>query len=228
MNELRALIHSPLFKGMSWEVVERIGKLLPRKNVGRGELIVHQGRKSSAAYLLLDGKIDAYYDAGDGRSVSIIMHKAPFLFGAFELIEQVPYLANVKATERCDLAVLKREVYLSLLHSHHQIAVNMVTLLSHLMCVTGEDRRVKFFGQVKHLLANTLCGLSELYGEKHANGVLISKKLKQEDLSDMVGVSRKSVVRALKELKEAALIERQGHFFILRDVESLRRISRSF
>jgi CRP-like cAMP-binding protein len=228
MNELRALIQTPIFKGLPLETVERIERELPRKTVGRGGLIIHQGQKSAAAYVLLDGKIEAYYDSADGRTVSIILHSAPFFFGAFELIGQTPYLANVKAIERCQLAVLKREVYLRLLHSHHQIAVNMVAMLSHLMCVTGEDRRVKFFGQVKHLLANTLCALSELYGERHKGGILIAKRLKQEELADMLGVSRKSVLRALRELKGANLVAQSGGYFILRDIDSLRKMARSF
>ncbi len=228
MIELRALMQSPIFKGLTPETVERIEKRLRRKIVARGELIVRQGQKSTAAYVLLEGKIEAYYTSNDGRTVSIILHQAPFFFGAFELMEQVPYLANVKAMERCKLAILKRELYLDLLHSHHQIAVNMVTMLSKLMCVTGQDRRVKFFGQVKHLLANTLCALAELYGEKHEHGVRLSQKLKQEDLAEMLGASRKSTLRALKDLKAANLIDRERGYFILRNIKSLRQLARSF
>lgn len=222
-DAMQGLSQNPMFAGVNPIEVVRLTQNLPRRRFRRGEQIIAQKDRGHNAYILVDGKVEVFYLSREGVKTTILFHNAPFVFGEVEVWEQHPYLANVVAMEPCEVVVLSRKDYFQLLHSNHQVCLNMVRLLSNLLWVTGNDRRVKFFGRVEHLLANLLCSLAQLHGEEHEYGILLGKDINKSEWAEILGVARPSVIRAFKELVKLKLVMTQGKSVIIPDLHALHR-----
>lgn len=182
--------------------------------------------KEVHAYLLTQGKVEVFYTSRSGEKITVIYHEAPFIFGEVELWENYPYLASVATLEPCETIVIPKRDYLRILHSNHQVCVNMVRLLSNLLWQTGEDRRVRFFGRVEHLLSNLICYYAGMYGEGNGSGVLVRKDINKSQLAEALGIARQSVIRAFKNLEEEGLVQIDGTQLFIPDIFLLKNKAR--
>lgn len=225
---MRNLVHSSLFAGIPLEKIRALVEPLPKKTVKAKEIIIEQGAKGNTAYILISGKVEVFYTAKNDRRATLIFHQAPFIFGEFEIWSEMPYLASVQASEKCELLVLKKGAFLSLLNTSHQFSINLIKTLSQVFVQIAESRRVENFGAVTNLVANTLCSLAQLYGDPRAEGILIRKEISQADLAKIVGTSRKSVIQSLNTLIKSNFIEKEGKYYYLPDLARLQNFALSF
>lgn len=221
-----SLSQIPLFKGVPFESIEKLTQNFSQRNFKRGELLIEQGTKAIEMFLILEGKIETFYLSKEGEKTTIIYHEAPFITGEIELFEERKYLANVIALEPCRTLIVTRKQFLNLLQSNHQVCINLARVLSYLLCETGEDRRVKFFGRVKHLLANLICYQAQLYGKETSYGILIQKEVNKKDIATSLGVARKSVIEAFKQLEKEGLIHIDAKQVIIPDLRILQTKAR--
>ncbi len=213
----------PLFTSIAADQIEHLTRHLPRKNFKEGDILVQQGSKDLRGFLLLDGKVGVYAEAKSRVRTTIIFHQAPYLFGFLELWRERSYLASIVAIEPCSTIVVSKKDYLKLLHSNHQVCINMVQLLSNLLYKTAKDYRLKMFGQVDNLVANTLCSFAQLYGEEHRYGVLVRKEVNKSEMAEILGVARRSVIRAMESLEKEGLIQVQKKQLVIPDLKALRK-----
>lgn len=212
----------PLFTGVDPDRVERLRKVCERRHLRKGEKLIRQGDKPAAVHLLLDGKVGVYAESPEGIRAAMLFHEAPWIFGHVETFHQKLFMANVEATEPCTVVVVPRAEFLKLLHGSHQAAINLCQLFAGLIQRMARDRRVRLFGRVEHLVANTLCSFAQLYGEEHRYGILVRKEINKSEIAEILGVNRRSVIRAMSLLEEEGLIRLDGRQMIIPNIDALR------
>ena len=213
----------PLFASLNFDTIERLTEDLPRQNFKKDELIIRQGEKNLQAYLLVEGKVGVYAESHEGVKSTLVFHEAPCVLGEIEIWQERPYLGSVIAIEPCTTLVLNKNRYLKLLHSNHQVCVNMVQLLSNQLYRDATQTRMRLFGRVEHLVAGTLCSFAQLYGEEHRYGILIRKEINKSEIAEILGVARRSVIRAFETLEEEKLVQLEKKQLVIPDIVALRR-----
>lgn len=226
----RELQQFPLFAGVAPNVVEALVKDLKVRAFRAGEVLMRQGETASRGYFLLEGKVEVLAEtsaAGEARQKrTIIYHAAPHVVGFIELIQKRTLLGTVVALERVQALEVDRAAYLAILQRNHQLCINAVKMLSDLLWQTAEDRRVRLFGSVDHLVANSICYLARLYGEARSNGMLVTKELNKSALAESLGVARRSVIRAIENLEAEGLVEVSGKQVWIPNVKALQARAR--
>lgn len=226
----RELQQFPLFAGLSPTAIEALVKDLKPKAFRTGETLMRQGEPATKGYLLLEGKVEVLAEStgtGDARQKrTIIYHAAPHVVGFIELLQKRPLLGTVVALERVQGLEVDRAAYMGILQRNHQLCVNAIKMLSDLLWQTAEDRRVRLFGAVDHLVANSICYLARLYGEARSNGVLVTKELNKSALAESLGVARRSVIRAIENLESEGLVEVSGRQVWIPDLKRLQQRAR--
>lgn len=212
-----------LFSGIRHETIDQLTHEFPTKTYKKDEYLTKQGSKNHLVHLILEGRVRVESEAKDGKRTTIIFHEAPYIVGHIEIWKESPNLANVIAMEKCQAIVLTKKDYLKLLQTNHQVSINMVKVLSNLIYQTGRDQHVRLFGQVDHLIANTLCSFAQLYGEEKDYGILVRKPISKSELAEILGVARRSVIRGLKELEKDGLIQMDGKDLVIPDIAELQR-----
>lgn len=211
-----------LFSGISTAQVDRLTEKFRSRRFKKGENLCTQGAKTGPVVLLVEGRVGVQAETSSGRKTIFIFHDAPYIFGHLEVWDNKPVIANVVAMESCSALILSREEYLQLLQSNHQLAVNMVKMLSKLIRHTSEDQYVRMFGQVEDRVANTLCAMARLYGEERSDGILIRKELSKTELASILGIARRTVIRAFQTLEDEGLVIVTGKEWLLPDIIALQ------
>ena len=214
-----------LFSSLSAETIAKLTKPFPEVHFKQGSLLAKQGRKDIRLHVVTEGRIRIFSRGKSGKKVTLGICDAPSILGELEIWQECAYLASVEAVEPCTAYSLDRDAFLRLLHSNHQVCINLVKILAAIALQDAMDARLRAFGNAIHLVANTLCGFADRYGEEKRYGVLINKAVNKAEIADLLGLNRRSVIRSFTELEKRKLIDSSGKQLVVADLGALRRLA---
>lgn len=203
LSNLDLIRRVPLFSLLTNEQAQVVADSVVKRRFRRGELVVEQGRKSNALFILLNGRARVLTADERGREVILAVLEAGDYVGEMSLIDGEPHSATVRAEVQTDMLVLGRPEFSRCLPETSSLAYailrGLVGRLRH------ADRQIQSLAllDVYGRVARTLLEMSE-----DDNGVkLIRGKVSRQDMAKVVGASREMVSRVMKELEENGLIE---------------------
>ena len=122
-------------------------------------------------------------------------------FGDLALIDKQPRVASVMTTEPSKFMIISREDFLKCLSKNPEIAINLIKPMTSRIRMLAKNVSSLALLDVYGRVARTLLDQSEERGD-----ALVTEKLTQQEIADMVGASRAMVSRILKDLKEGGYI----------------------
>lgn len=120
-----------LFAGLKPRELQTLETFLHERSYLPGEVIFDEGEEGQALYLILSGGVLICHPGQGGRPIARLV--AGNLFGEMALIEDSPRVAQAKAAEPTELAVLFRGDFERLMESHAQIASSIAIQLARLL-----------------------------------------------------------------------------------------------
>jgi CRP/FNR family cyclic AMP-dependent transcriptional regulator len=130
MNTEETLAQAPLFSQLSRKDLKRLAKGTVSRQFGKGEVIVKEGERAVAFYLILSGHAEVVKGA-DGPSPKMLNTLGPSdFFGEMALLDGYLRSASVRALEDTECLVLSRWDFMAELRSSPYIAVQMLPVLS--------------------------------------------------------------------------------------------------
>ena len=94
-----------------------------KRRFRRGELVVEQGRKSNALFILLNGRARVLTADSRGREVILAVLEAGDYVGLMSLIDNEPHSATVRAEVQTDMLVLGRRRVRALPSGHDDVGL---------------------------------------------------------------------------------------------------------
>jgi CRP/FNR family transcriptional regulator len=119
--------------------------------------------------------------------------------------------------------MLERSDFIALITRRPAAAMAVLEAVAGRLRETDEMASDLAFLDVAGRLAKRLLDLASAHGVQRGGGVLIDLSVTQEDLANMIGVTRESVNRNLSDFRNLGLISNQGRKIIIRDAAGLRR-----
>jgi CRP/FNR family transcriptional regulator, cyclic AMP receptor protein len=159
-------------------------------------IILHEGDKTDALYVIASGKVKVVLSTGGGKEVILaILGKSEF-FGEMALLDQQPRSADVVAMEPTQLYAISKGDFVNCLAHNPQMAFKIIQGL--IQRLRSADRKIQSLAlmDVYGRVARTLLELAKPEDGK----LIVGEKLSQQDLADMIGASREMVSRILKDL----------------------------
>jgi uncharacterized membrane protein len=135
---LEALRSVPLFASLDDTAARHLRSLLLVRNVTSGTAIFRAGDTDDSLCLIESGRVRiSMTDEDDKRVVLAELAEGDF-FGEMALIDGKPRSADAIAIEDARLAVLSREDFLSFVRGNPDVAVEMISAVSHRLRRTDE------------------------------------------------------------------------------------------
>ncbi|WP_082889272.1 AI-2E family transporter [Methylovorus sp. MM2] len=116
---LRAI---PLFADLKTHELATLDDVLHQRTYVKNEIIFDQDEEGQAVYFIVTGKVQI---SRHGMAEPLAEMDAGQFFGERALLEGSPRSAQVKAIEDCTIAVLFRDDFLGLMHTHPDIAASI-------------------------------------------------------------------------------------------------------
>jgi CRP/FNR family transcriptional regulator, cyclic AMP receptor protein len=213
LSNLELIRRVPLFSMLTPSQAEAVADAVIKRRFKRGEIIVEQGKKSNALFIILTGRARVLTSDARGREVILANLEPGDYIGEMSLIDNEPHSATVRAELQTDVLMLGRVEFARCLPENTSMAYAVMKGL--VQRLRHADRKIESLAlmDVYGRVARALIEASEV-GEDGQN--IIKDKVSRQDLAKMVGASREMVSRVMKDLEERGYIETQtnGHLLI--------------
>lgn len=192
----------PLFSGLSSAALAEIEQHGAVKSFKKNAIVINQDDESYSLYVILSGSVKVYISGEDGREAVLNHQSAGDYFGDLALIDKQPRVASVMTTEASRFMIISREDFLLCLSKNPEIAINLIKPMTSRMRMLAKNvsslALLDVYGRVARVLLEQ--------AETQEDGEMITEKITQQEIADMVGASRAMVSRILKDLKAGGYI----------------------
>ncbi len=215
MNERsEALRAIPLFAALDSSVLDEIANLLIDRKFPKDAVIFEEGSVGDYMYLIRDGQVKVTKMSDDGREKILEMLEPGDFFGEMSLLDREPRSASIKTTSACLLLALSRQDFLDLLRQNPDVAMEMIRVMSHRIRETDEQIRGLLFERVESRTRRVLLRMAKEQAPG-APGRLATPTITHQQLADLVGTSRETITRVVKDLKDDGWLTQQGKRYLV-------------
>ena len=218
MSLIPILQRVPLFSQLSAVELQRVVDVARERAYPRNSVILFEDDPGDALYVVATGQVKVVLIGEDGREVILSVMGPGEFFGEMSLLDDEPRSAHVIAMEDSSLAVLRREDFESLLTATPQIALALLRELSRRLRRADEKVGSLVLLDVQGRVARLLLDMA---GEE--GGERITRRLTHHTIAQMIGSSRETVSRTMRDLTDKGLIAVQRRDIVVRDRAALEQ-----
>jgi CRP/FNR family transcriptional regulator, cyclic AMP receptor protein len=147
------------------------------------------------------------------------------VIGEIALLDQQPRSATVQAVEDVTLLTLHRRDLLPFLERNPKAAIRLAAVLARRIRNLTELAEDTVFLGLPSRLAKKLLSLADRYGKPTPEGLKIDLKLPQHELGELVGTSRESINKTLRQWGEEKLVSFASGYITIRDRDRLEDLA---
>ncbi len=197
MNNTDFLATVPLFKSLDAAELLRFADLVREKSYPKGSVILFEDDPGDSLFLVRDGRVKVVLVAEDGREVILGLLGVGEHFGELSLIDDQPRSAHVIAMEESTLLVLRRDDFRRRVEASPQVAWSLLAELSRRLRRADDKIGSLVLLDVPGRIARMLLDSADEGGSP-----LIEKPLTHQTIAHLIGASRETVSRAMREFQD--------------------------
>ncbi len=206
----------PLFSQLAPSDLERVSEISRERAYPRNSVILFEDDPGDALYVVAQGQVKVVLIGEDGREVILSVMGEGEFFGEMALVDDEPRSAHVIAMEDSTLLVLRREDFQGILKQTPGIALALLRELSRRLRRVDEKVGSLVLLDVNGRVAQLLLDLADEAGSER-----ITRRLTHHTIAQMIGSSRETVSRTMRELVEKGYIEVSRREIVIRDRTAL-------
>ena len=202
MSVASTLREIPLFSQLREGDLAVLAQVTHERSYPKNSMILFASDPGDALYVILSGQVKVVLGAADGREVILSIRSQGEFFGEMSLIDDEPRSAHVISMEDSRLLVLRRTDFTRCLREIPDIATGLLRA----MCkrLRQADNMIGSFvlldvpGRVARLL---------LEMADRNDGVHIIQRVTHHMIAEMIGASRETVSRTMRDFVSQNVIE---------------------
>ena len=206
LTSLDLIRRVPLFSMLTDAQAVTVADGVVKRRFKRGEMIVEQGKKTNALFILLNGRARVVSTDSRGREVILATLQPGDHIGEMSLIDNEPHSATVRAEVQTDVLMLGRIEFARCLPENSSMAYAVMRGL--VQRLRHADRKIESLA-LMDVYGRVARALLEFATETGDGEMLIREKISRQDIAKMVGASREMVSRVMKDLEERGFIQTQ-------------------
>ena len=213
----------PLFEGLDAAEREGLAQGMRRRAYKRGDVLFHRDDQGSVLYFIVTGRVRIYLPTSTGEEVTLDLLKAGDFFGELAVLDELPRSASAAAVEDVVVLTLDRQMLFSVLAEYPQAAARILAEFSQRFRHATQMIEDIITLDVPGRICKQLLGLAEEYGVDTGQGIRINVKLTQQELASMIGATRESTNKVLRNFHARGLIRIDGQTLLVLRPDLLRQ-----
>ena len=213
----------PLFSSLNDEELDAINRHSFTNKYPKNNIILVENETGDTLYIILKGKVKVIKISESGEEIILAILNDGEFFGDMSLMDGKPRSATVVSIEDSELLLIKRNDFENVIEKNPRIALKLLKELTTRLRNADEFIGSLVFLNVSGRIAGILVQLSKERGIKTDEGVLIKSRPSHQELASMVGATRETVTRVLKQLENKQYISMTGKDITIHDIEIFRQ-----
>ncbi|MBN1291024.1 MAG: Crp/Fnr family transcriptional regulator [Candidatus Latescibacteria bacterium] len=212
----------PLFSSLTNEELEAIKRVSITKKFPKDQIILLEDEDGDTLFIILQGKVKVTTFSESGKEVIFSILNEGDFFGEMSLLDGKPRSATVVSMDNAKIQMIRRVEFYRLLEDHPRIALRLLEELASRLRKADERIESLAILDVTGRIAGILLQLADERGVRDTNEVLIKSRPTHQELANMVGTTRETVTRVLKQLEDKDYIMMNGKDVTIFNVEQFK------
>ena len=208
----------PLFSGLPPEELQQFAAITREKTYPKSSVILFEDDPGDSLFVIRSGRVKVVLVGEDGREVILGVLGVGEHFGELSLIDDQPRSAHVIAMEDSSLLVLRRDDFRRRVESSPTVAWTLLSELSRRLRRADGKIGGLVLLDVPGRIARLLLDMAEEGGSE-----TIEKPLTHQTIAQMIGASRETVSRAMREFQDQGWIGVERRKIRVADREGLKK-----
>ena len=221
MTTLIKKIH--LFSSLKEEELTAIQKVALIKKFPKDKVIFLEDEEGDTLFIILKGTVKVASFSEKGKEIIFSILGEGDFFGDMSLLDGKSRSASVIAIDDTEMQLIRRADFYNLLEQYPHIAIKLLEELVSRIRKTDNLVGSLALLDVAGRVAGILLQLAEERGIKFRNQVIIKARPTHQELANMIGTTRETVTRVLKQLELKHYIHMSGKDITILDVELFRK-----
>ncbi|MDO8978108.1 MAG: Crp/Fnr family transcriptional regulator [Afipia sp.] len=217
-DKTNVLRSHPLFRDLESDALDQLCRYARKRTFKRGATIFAKGDPGQSLFFIISGTVKIGVSSADGRGAIFNMVDAGEMFGEIAVLDGLARTADAIANSNCELFVIDRRDFFTLLASQPVLATKLIELLCVRLRWISDHVEQVIFPELSGKLAKALMRLIDRPGAASDKKIAIT----QQEIGEMLGMSRESVNKQLHEWAERKLVHLQRGSITVIDAESLK------
>ena len=198
VDKAALLRQHPLFRDLTPAALERLCRYAKTVKYKRGAKVVSKGDPGASMFAVARGTVRMSSPSTDGRAALLNLIGAGETFGEIAMLDGQPRSTDAIANTDCELLVIDRRDLLPFVRDEPDLAMRFIELLCTRLRWTSEQVEELILHNLSARLASALVRLvGRKAGKEAGNGTDRTIDATQQQLSEMVGISRESTNKQL-------------------------------
>ena len=187
-----------------------------------GASLYFEGQAPRGVFLLCHGSAKLSISSGEGKVLINRIAHAGEVLGLSSTISGHPYKCAAETLEPAQVNFIRRDDFLRFIGEHHRAAINATRQLAKDVEDDADHLRSLVLSRsAAEKLAHLLLEWLAENGKDVDNGTRIQLLMTHEDISHLIGTSRETVTRLLKEFREHKILSIKGAALTVHDKAAL-------
>ncbi|MGK7344218.1 MAG: Crp/Fnr family transcriptional regulator [Candidatus Nitrospinota bacterium M3_3B_026] len=210
MSDIALLKNINVLSGLSDREIGDVARRASPVRLEKGGRLFYRHDESSGVYFVVEGSIQIIIDNDANREIIVYTVKAGDIVGEMSLFENRERSATAVALEDSRLFKVSGGVFLELMHIYPAIGVNLSRVLVERLLAANEmiERLGAMDGEQR--VAHFLRALAVREGARDGDFYRLDGKPTYRQVSNRLGVSEKTVYRAMRAMAETGQLKTRG------------------
>jgi CRP/FNR family cyclic AMP-dependent transcriptional regulator len=209
-----------LFQGLDRDELVRFAEIARERSYPKGSVILFEDDPGDSLYIVRTGRVKVVKVGEDGREVILGWLGVGDHFGELSLIDGQPRSAHVIAVDEAQMIILRREDFRRRVEESPAVAWALLTALSRRLRRADDQIGGLVLLDVPGRVARLLLDAA---GE--GGGEVVEKRLTHQTIAQMIGASRETVSRTMRDFQERGLIAVRGRQIAITDRPGLEAVA---
>lgn len=194
-----------IFNNLSEEEIELIDQFTEPISIKKGNSLFYEDGIPTGIFQIIKGRAKKFKRGFKGQEQIFYIYKSGDVLGYHALLGKERYQDSCQALEDLDVNFISKENFLYLMDEIPSLRQSLIKNISHEFGVLANTIALLAQKDQNTRLAIFLLVLENRFENEHENpsGIDISR----DDLANLLGTSRESLGRSLKQFKDKGLIE---------------------
>lgn len=169
------------------------------------QLVYSEGNHPNRLFYIIKGKVKAFKTNEDGKELVTELYSPGEFLGYVALMEGTTYRDTAQAMEDSELAVIPKEDFDSLMNENKEVTSQFIRLLAKNISEKEDHLLGLAYNSLRKKVADALIVMQQKYRQENEPDFSIS--INRENLANIAGTAKESLIRTLSDFRNEKLIE---------------------
>jgi len=222
MSEHEYLKQISIFSELKDEFLEKIHQISTLRKYGKGRIIFMEGEPGEAFFYIKSGLVKISKLSRDGREHILHILNEGHIFAEVTLFNKTVYPATAEVLEDAEIGMVRNRDLEKVIVENPELSLQLIRYLNRRLEEAHMKIRDLALYDTYARTAQALIKLSEDYGRKSSKGVELDLNISRQELANIVGTTRETVIRALTTFRKERSIDIDKNTITIIDPEKIK------